>query len=88
MHCSPSLEWSDNDSHSLIQKLKLFGAGEPQQYDDSDIVSGELIVSEPGWSDDSDSESDLPPPWDPISSSGPICSSPVNESDPDECAAH
>jgi len=66
MHRSPSLEWSDNDSHFLIQKLKLFGAREPQQYDDSDIVSGELTVSEPGWSDDSESESDSPPPWDPI----------------------
>jgi len=89
MHCSPSLEWSNNDSHSPIQKLKLFGAQEPQQYD-SDIASGELTVSEPGWSDNSDSESDSPLPMarDPISSSGPIRSSPVIESDPDERAAH
>lgn len=45
MRRSPNLEWSENDSHSLIQKLKLFGAQESQQYD-SDIASGELTVSE------------------------------------------
>ena len=83
----PSLDWSDNDSHSPIPKLKLFGAQESRQYD-SDIASGELTVSELGWSDNSDSESDSPMPWDPISSSGPIRSSPVNESDPNERAAH
>ena len=89
MHRSPSLEWSEGDRHSPIQRVKLFDVDAPQQIlpNDYDIESGESTVSESGWSD-TESDSDLTPAWDPVSLSGPIRSSPVIESDPEERAAH
>ncbi|KIM41147.1 hypothetical protein M413DRAFT_72593 [Hebeloma cylindrosporum] len=92
MHRSPSLEWSDDDHRSPIQRVKLFDVRAPPSQrlppeKSDDTYSGDLesTESESGWSD---TESDLTPARDPVSSSGPIRSSPVIESDPEARAAH
>ena len=81
---SLSLPLSDDDAFPSVQPVALFPQESQEiQSSDPDIESGESTASESGWSD-TDLDSDLTPIWDPVSSSGPICSSPVLESDPKE----
>ena len=83
----PSL--SDDDGFLSIPPVKLF-AQERQEFlssSDPDIESGESTTYESSWSD-TDSEMDMTPIQDPVSSSGPIRSSPIIESDPKEREAH
>lgn len=85
---SPSLPLSDDDAFPSVQPVALFPQESQEiRSSDPDIESGESTASESGWSD-TDSDSDLTPIRDPVSSSGPIRSSPVLESDPKERAAH
>ena len=85
----PSL--SDDDGLPSMTPVKLF-AQQRQEFSslsDPDIGSGESTTYESGWSDtDSESDLDMTPIQDPVSSSGPIRSSPIIESDPREREAH
>ncbi|KAF9477171.1 hypothetical protein BDN70DRAFT_948601 [Pholiota conissans] len=93
MHHSPSPQTSDEETfQSPFRPVKLFAAPEPEHVpdfapdlilkdDDGIYLAEEPTESESGWSD---SEVEV----DPVSSSGPHRSSPVNESDHDERVAH
>jgi hypothetical protein len=91
MRRSPSLPLlSDDDGLPSVSPVILFARESLElSSSDPDIESGESTEYDSGWSDtDSDSDLDMTPIQDPVSSSGPIRSSPIIESDPKEREAH